>query len=231
MDGTRIQRILMVDSCALSRMAVCVLLDAERDLQVSLHTANMPAARSHCATNCPDLIIADLVPHQGGALELLRELPKLSAKSRVLVMTSCTDWRLLERALRMGAQGLVSKADPPGELAAAIRSLLADRFYASPSLMHLVLLSIGNGKLRAPLDISSNLSSREFQVFDLMGCGYGAKAIAAELGVSVRTVESHQIRMKEKLQMKTCVELKDAAKVWTRTNGEAERIRPEKKEA
>src|SRR5258708_37286428 len=82
----------------------------------------------------------------------------------------------------------------------------------------MILQLIGSGKLRSSEETTTPLSDREFRVFRLLGTYKGAKAIALELGVSVRTIETHQIRMKRKFHVKSCKDLQTIALQWVRSH-------------
>jgi DNA-binding NarL/FixJ family response regulator len=110
-----------------------------------------------------------------------------------------------ERALRAGARGYVTKLAPTDTILVALRRVLAGGIYVSDA-MATVLMSklVGGGSGGAnepPAGDVARLSDREFEVFRLIGRGVGPGEIAARLGLSVKTVESHRERIKEKLNL------------------------------
>ena len=205
---TPTKRVLLVDPCAFSRLAMGSLLQTQGDLNVVQCVGDLPSARHFCAKHSPDLIVTDVELQRGSGIELLRERSKLCPAGKVLLVTHNSDPSVLERALRAGVRALVSKADPPDQLLTAVRSVLANELFASPTFVKLMLLLVARGELTRSTDAVDRLSDREFQVFSALGRGLGAKAVAAELGLSVRTVECHQMRIKKKLRIKTCGEIK-----------------------
>ena len=120
----------------------------------------------------------------------------------------------VERALRAGANGYIMKQEATGKVLVAVRRILNGEIYvsdrvASRMLKHYIT---GSGTLRN--SSIADLSDRELEVFRLIGEGHGTRQIAEELHISVKTVESYQAHIKEKLSLRSARELMQHAIQW-----------------
>jgi DNA-binding NarL/FixJ family response regulator len=211
-----ITSVAVLEGSPITRIGVISLIQSREQFSLSFETSDATIARRLCVEQHPDLIILDLELQHGDGLELLRELAGLSPTSRALVLTGQEDSQSLQRAFRTGALGFMSKFDEPPEFFTAIEHVLIGRLFASRRIAHLMLQCVASGELRSVGEGIPNLSNRELQVFRLIGKGIGPKAIASELGLSVKTVEAHQGRIKSKLSIRTCAELQRRAMTWNR---------------
>lgn len=120
-----------------------------------------------------------------------------------------------ERALRAGACGYVMKKGAMRELLTAIRRVASGKPYVSEQVSERILNSLPGRHAEPghalPFD---RMTDREQEVFALIGRGLGTRDIAARLGVSIKTVDSHRARIKEKLGLKSAPELIRAAVSW-----------------
>ena len=118
-----------------------------------------------------------------------------------------------ERALRAGARGYLMKSAGGDELINAIRQVLAGKVYLSQALSAKILDNLSGKQQRQPSAVSS-LSDREFEVFQLVGEGLTTREIGGRLKISGKTVETHRLRIREKLRLKTAPELTKYAVRW-----------------
>jgi DNA-binding NarL/FixJ family response regulator len=119
-----------------------------------------------------------------------------------------------ERALRAGANGYIMKQEATEKVLVAIRRILGGEIYVSDRIAKKMLHRfVGDFPLpdRSPI---ADLSDRELEVFRLIGEGHGTRQIAEELHISVKTVESYQAHIKEKLSLKNSRELVQRAIEW-----------------
>src|SRR5262249_26848045 len=118
------------------------------------------------------------------------------------------------RAVRAGARGYIMKRQVAREVQSAIRTVLAGDLYLSPNLSKELLeamLRPGTRRGEGPADL---LSERELEVFKMVGRGMGATEIARKLKLNVKTIETYQARMKEKLGAKDSAQLHHHAVRW-----------------
>jgi len=119
-----------------------------------------------------------------------------------------------ELALRTGAKGYLMKAEAAHEVLNAIRTTLQGELYVSRKMSVLVLHKLLNGSSDANGNYLGRLTDRELQVFQMIGSGQGTADIAAELHVSLKTIESHRENIKHKLGLRNAVDLLCHAVHW-----------------
>ena len=123
------------------------------------------------------------------------------AKLPVLILSMLDESLYAERALRAGANGYIMKQEATERVLVAIRRILGGEIYVSDRMANRMLHRFvgGNAVGRSPV---ADLTDRELEVFRLIGEGHGTRQIAEELHISVKTVESYQAHIKEKLSLK-----------------------------
>jgi DNA-binding NarL/FixJ family response regulator len=125
-----------------------------------------------------------------------------------------------ERALRAGAMGYINKEQATGKIIEAIRQVLAGKVYLSAAmtekLLQRAIVQAGHDSSRSPIE---TLSDRELDVFRLIGQGLKTQAIAAQLHLSVKTVETYRDRIREKLALGDGAELTRCAVQWVLEKG------------
>jgi DNA-binding NarL/FixJ family response regulator len=200
------RRVLVVDDHPIVRQGVRLLLESEADLEVCGEAEDLPSALRVAAATSPDVAIVDLALPGPGGLELIRALRDAHPHLVALVLSMHEERIYAERALRAGAHGYVSKQEAPGELVRAIRRILAgERFLTERAASH-VLARIAGDRCR-DASAMDRLSDREVEVFRLIGNGLGTRQIAEMLHLSVKTVESHRAGIKQKLGLRSGIEL------------------------
>ena len=214
MDETLKVKVLVVDGASLTRFALVSLINLHPLTVVCDEAGTAPQARSLCLESRPDLIVIDIDIERGDGLNLIKELHTLHPPQQTLVVSGREEIPSIQRAFGAGARAYVSKLDESAEIIIAIESVLAGRLYMSPRISYRMLEEFaGSGHGRFGQQVST-LSNRELHIFRLFGHRKGASAIALELGISVKTIETHQQRIKEKLHLKTAHDLHRAAENW-----------------
>jgi DNA-binding NarL/FixJ family response regulator len=178
-------------------------------------TDTASTARELFEQHQPDLVVTGLTLRGGDGIGLIKDFRKLHPPSRTLVLSKRDDALAVQRAFRAGARAYLMAGDGTAEILEALDRILAGEFYASMSIGHRLLENLAEGQIK-PNDDSriTSLSDRELQVFSLFGRGFGATRLAAELHLSVKTVETHQMRIKEKLGLHSAAELSKEASIW-----------------
>ncbi|HEY0549320.1 MAG TPA: response regulator transcription factor, partial [Verrucomicrobiae bacterium] len=138
-------------------------------------------------------------------LEVIRQVSKLRT-TKVVVVSMHTDEPHVSEAFRNGALGYVLKDSSATELFGAIRSVLAERRYMSPSLASAVKQSVGK-KGESGSDVYQSLSMRERSVLQLAAEGHTNAEIGKKLFISRRTVESHRANLMKKLRLRSQTDL------------------------
>ncbi len=151
-----------------------------------------------------DAVVLDFgLPDRHG-LDLLSEVVRLWPGMPVLVYSAHPEAQLGAQALRAGASGYVTKERAPEDLVDAVRAILAGRTLASPALAAGMAAEPCMEQGRGPLE---SLSGRELQVLGLTAGGSTGKAIAAELGISQKTVSTYPSRAMRKLGLESTADL------------------------
>jgi two-component system response regulator NreC len=147
----------------------------------------------------PDLVIADLHLPGSDGVAMVRELVRRRKQQRVLVLTMRADARFAALALRAGASGYALKADTPEELRRALAAVSAGEHYVAPRLSGETARLLAMRSNGFDHSLIGDLSAREREVFDLLARGFEARAVAAQLCISVKTVDTHRTRIMRKL--------------------------------
>jgi len=145
----------------------------------------------------PDVIVLDLSMPVLDGLGAVREIAKVSPRSKVILLTMYTEEHHILEALRAGVKGCVSKTQAAEHLLQAIREVCGGGVYLSPSVSGAVVQAY-LAKTELPYD---PLTGRERQVLQLIAEGKTTKEIAVILGVSVKTAETHRTKLMEKLDI------------------------------
>jgi DNA-binding NarL/FixJ family response regulator len=130
------------------------------------------------------------------------------------VVTARNDTLSLERVFKAGACGYVVTQDETAEVLHALERIASGELYASGTVSRGLLEMLAAGAVETRKADARQLSDRELQVFRLIGSGLGTSRVATELQVSVKTVETHQSHIKQKLGLHTGVELNQRATRW-----------------
>ena len=207
-------KIFIVDDHPIFRKGLGQLINEEPDLMVCGEAEDVNEARRAIADLKPDMAIIDITLKDKSGLELLNDLHHQNRHIRTLVMSMHDESIYAERALKSGAGGYIMKQEMTSRVIHAIRHVLSGKIYASDTIITRLL-----GKLGEPDKSSVNpvktLSGREFEVFQLIGKGFGRKEIAEVLGVSVKTVGTYRDLIKKKLDLKNSPELMRYAIEWS----------------
>jgi two-component system, NarL family, invasion response regulator UvrY len=153
------------------------------------------------ATAAVDVVLLDVSMPGAPFIDKLRAR---HASIRVLVLSAYPEDQWALRALQSGASGYLTKDHSPEQLVEAIRRVARGRRYVSESMADRLAGMAGDVNEGAPHD---RLSDREFEVLRALGSGMMVKEVAAELGLSVKTVSTYRTRLLEKLGLATRADL------------------------
>jgi DNA-binding NarL/FixJ family response regulator len=213
-DPPRRTRIVVVDDHPIVRLGIRQMLAAEDDLEVCGEAASADAAKQVIESTSADLAIVDLSLEQGTGLDVIRALRESAPRLPVLVLSMHDEALFAERVLRAGARGYIMKREAVTGLVGAIRQLLSGRIYLSDLMAQAVLERLGHDDA-APGDPLGTLTDRELGVFDLIGRGLSTAAIAEQLDVSIKTIETYRSNIKTKLGLRDATDLIRFAATWT----------------
>lgn len=209
-------RVFVVDDHPIVRQGLALLINREADLIVCGEAEEAQTALEAIAAQRPDILIVDISLNGPDGIELVKLLRARSATLPVLVLSMHDELTYAERALRAGANGYIMKQEATERVLIAIRRILKGDVYLSDRAASRVLQQYVRGATAQHSSVS-DLSDRELEVFRLIGGGHGTRQIAEELHLSVKTVETHQAHIKEKLSLRTARELVQYAVEWSLT--------------
>ena len=208
------KRILIVDDHPIVRQGLALMVNREADLVVCGEAEDATGAVLVMASARPDVLIVDISLNGPDGLDLLKNIRTTHPTLPVLILSMHDELIYAERALRAGANGYIMKQEATEKVLVAIRRILNGEIYVSDHLANKLLQHYitGTGTLRN--STIADLSDRELEVFRLIGEGHGTRQIAEELHLSIKTVESYQAHIKEKLSLRSSRELLQRAIQW-----------------
>ncbi len=206
---TRVRRktVFVVDDHPLLRQGLALMINREQDLVVCGEAEEAQAAMKAIAAKRPDILIADISLNGPDGLDLLKNLRTLYPDLPVLILSMHDESIYAERALRARANGYIMKQEAAEKVLVAVRRILSGDIYLSDRMANKLLHQYISG---SSADISSRLSAlsdRELEVFRLIGEGCGTRQIAENLHLSMKTVETYQAHIKDKLSLRSGREL------------------------
>jgi DNA-binding NarL/FixJ family response regulator len=192
---------LLVDDHTLIRQGVRVLLEAEDDIVVVGEAQDGRQAVEMARRLHPDVVVMDIAMPLLNGLEATRQILDSAPATRVLILSAHSDEEYVDRVTGLGAAGYVLKQSSLEDLAAAIRTAAAGRIYVSPSIARRPRRSTAGPPRGKPSQAPMQLTSREAEVLQLVAEGKANKQTAAQLGISIKTVEKHRQGLMRKLDI------------------------------
>ncbi len=199
--------VFVVDDHPLLRQGLALLINREQDLAVCGEAEEAQAAMMAIAGKQPDILIADISLNGPDGLDLLKSLRTLYPDLPVLILSMHDESIYAERALRARANGYIMKQEATEKVLVAVRRILGGDIYLSDRMANKLLHQYISGVSADMKSQLSALSDRELEVFRLIGEGRGTRQIAEKLHLSIKTVETYQAHIKEKLSLRSGREL------------------------
>ncbi|CAI8806489.1 Transcriptional regulatory protein MctR [Pseudomonas sp. IT-P294] len=185
-------RVALVDDHALVRDGIKALLAVMAPLEV-VGEAESGADAIEMVGRCqPDLLLVDISLRDMNGLELTRLLRSQYPSLKVLVLSMYDNYEYVSESVRAGASGYVLKNSPSREIIAAIEAIASGGTFYSAEIAQRLIADKGT---------DNELTPRESQVLYKMAQGLNNKEMARELDISVRTVETHRLSIRRKLNI------------------------------
>ena len=213
------KRVLIVDDHPMMRQGLAQLIDNEPDLKVVAEADTGGQGLDIVVAEKLDLAVLDISLPDKNGLELIKDIRSVKPELPILIMSMHDEALYAERVLRAGARGYIMKQEGGKKLLQAIRQVLAGQIYVSEKMSARILETFSGRRPDETASPVTRLSDREFEVFQLIGQGKGTKEIAQHLSLSVKTVEVHRAKIKEKLSLITATDLVRYAVRWSEAQG------------
>jgi DNA-binding NarL/FixJ family response regulator len=199
-------RVVLADDHPVVRGGLKQLIDSQSDMCVVGEAMNGDEAWRSAMQLEPDVVVMDLSMPVIDGVEATRRVKRDLPNVRVLALTVHEERQYLNQLLRAGASGYVLKRAAADELLRAIRTVAKGETYIDPALAATLVEGFLDSQ-RSQHPTSEALSEREREVLVRIAKGFSNKEIAAELALSVKTVETYKARMAEKLGLRSRVEI------------------------
>jgi two-component system response regulator NreC len=198
-------RLLVADDHGVLRAGLRALLRTDESFQVVGEAADGDTTLRLASRLRPDVVLLDLSMPGPGGVEVTRKLKEMLPATQVLILTVHEDEALMRESLKAGASGYIIKRAVESELISAIHAVSRGELYVHPAMTRGLLRESPPAppKKRDP----ASLSPREIEVLRLVVRGHTNSQIAALLGLSARTVESHRANLMGKLGLQSRVDL------------------------
>jgi len=194
--------VLLVDDHTVVRQGLRALLMSEEDIEVVGEAENGRQAVMLARNTSPDVVLMDVAMPLLNGLEATRQILRNSPTTKVLVLTSYGDDECVSQLMQAGACGYLIKQTAANDLLKAIREVQRGNTFFSPSIAKRLRdqcrVAFATGQ---PPRKTGELTSREAEVLQLIAEGFSNKQIAAELGISIKTVEKHRQQVMNKLNI------------------------------
>jgi len=199
-------RVLVADDHAVVRRGLALLLNREPDFEVVAEAADGAEAVEKALAGEVGLVILDVAMPRMSGLQAARELARRRPGLQMVMLSMYDNEQFLFEALRAGASGYVLKSGADRDIVDACRAAMRGESFLYPSAVTALVRDFVSRTDRdgGEFDV---LTPRELEVVKLIAEGHTSREIAAELVISVKTVERHRANILEKLGMRDRVEL------------------------
>jgi DNA-binding NarL/FixJ family response regulator len=199
--------VVLADDHPVVRRGLRVLLEAEPDIRVAGEAGDGLETLKAVETLQPHILILDLMMPGVGGLEVTRQVAQRSPTTRVIVLSMYASEAYVLEALRNGAKGYVVKDALAGELVRAVREVVAGHRYLGSPLSERAITAYLERTKSIGEDPLAELTTRERETLHLAAEGRSCVEIAACLGISPRTAETHRAHLMQKLGLRNQTEV------------------------
>jgi DNA-binding NarL/FixJ family response regulator len=195
-------RILLADDHTLVRSGVKSLLSAMDAVEVVAEAGDGLEAVKLAAAERPDVVLMDIAMRGLNGLEAAAQIGKQNPRVKVIILSMHDSAEYVDQALRAGVAGYVLKDAAPLELEFALQAVMRGETYLSPRVSSQVVQSLVERMPKAPVESElALLSPRQKEILKAIANGRSTKQIAFDLGVSIKTIETHRGQIMERLDI------------------------------
>jgi DNA-binding NarL/FixJ family response regulator len=206
-------RILLADDHEVVRAGLRALLEEQSGWEVVAEAVDGRDAVEKASKLRPDAVVIDIAMPSLNGLEAVRQIVKAVPNTKVLVLTMYDSDPLIQQVLQAGARGYLLKSDAGRDLVSAIEALRRNKTFFTPKVSQMVLEGYldknpkdKDKELESEAE-SLRLTSRQREIVQLLAEGKSSKEVAAVLGLSVKTAETHRANIMRKLDCHSVTEL------------------------
>jgi DNA-binding NarL/FixJ family response regulator len=199
-------RLLLADDHKILREGLRVMLEQDDAFDIVAEAETGRAAVRLAKELCPDAVIMDIALPDISGIEATREILKDCPETKIIALSMHTEKRYVREMLTAGASAYLVKDSAFDELIRAIKLVMEGKTYFSPEVST-VLIGDYVDTVEGGLKTAGLLGPRERQVLTLLAGGNSTREIAEQLGIGVKTVETHRYRIMNKLELRTVAEL------------------------
>jgi DNA-binding NarL/FixJ family response regulator len=204
-------RILLADDHEVVRAGLRALLEEQNGWEVVAEAVDGREAVEKAGKLKPDVVVIDIAMPSLNGLEAVRQIVKAVPHTKVLVLTMYDSDPLIQQVLQAGARGYLLKSDAGRDLVSAIDALRRNKTFFTPKVSQMVLEGYLDKSPREKEEEgepeSLRLTSRQREIVQLLAEGKSSKEVAAVLGLSVKTAETHRANIMRKLDCHSVTEL------------------------
>ncbi|MGV3659957.1 MAG: LuxR C-terminal-related transcriptional regulator [Prosthecobacter sp.] len=180
-------------------MGMRQIISTAGGMRVCGEAATLDELRELCAETMPTLVVLDPLAEDEKGFEFLKEAPQMCRTARLAALSAQFERVGMERMFDLGVMALMTPQDEVEDIRHALHAANKGKKHVTPCAMEAWRLDDDTQTAPNQKNITQTLSERELEIFTLLGAGLSVKETAAQAGVSARTVESHEARIKTKL--------------------------------
>lgn len=207
MQNDKMIKVIIADDHMIVKDGLRSLLEKQPDMEVVAEADNGRAALKYVKELSPEVVIMDIGMRELNGIDATRQIVKISPGIKVLALSMYSDKRFVKEMLKAGASGYMLKDSAFKEFIDAIRVIVDNKIYISPSVAGVVMDDYLGNSLERDGSIRTLLTSRELEVLQLLAEGKSTKQIALSLNLSTKTIESHRNKVMQKIDVSNIADL------------------------
>lgn len=199
--------IVLVDDHELVRQGLRALLESRSDFVVLGEAGDGHEAIRLVKKLEPDVMVLDVEMPDFNGIEVAKRVSALNLRTKILALSMHAERQYVSEMMASGASGYILKKSAIEELETAIRKVVSNKMFCSPSLISTVMEDYAERLAHDKVSGLSKLTPREVEVLKLIAEGLSTKEIAAALNLSIKTIDTHRQQIMRKLEIHSIVEL------------------------
>jgi len=207
--------LIVVDDHPIFRQGLVNVIETNEQYKVTGEANTIAEALSLVEAHPPNLLLVDVSLHHENGLELVKTIHTTKPQIYQLVISMYDEIIYASKALQAGARGYVMKQEATETLMSAIETVLNGKIYLSDAMQERLIDSYASWDNKKPeVDLLTQLSVREMQVFRMIGQGFGVSEIAELLNLSGKTINAYRDNIRQKLSISDAGSLRKFAIKW-----------------